>query len=210
MALPKTATWTASSTMRSWSKSSSPLAEDSGRLESVKREAQGCCSWRPRGTSQDGPSPDLSSSIKKTQWVGWTVNSTEWRSIKKWLPEACDADFLLAQETHQGRSGCRGGLDAIERMAVKRGGHGCSSAAAWSGDAARWCWRQGHRAVQGACARVLPQRHCARRRTDSLSLRAHRSRSHPGKLPNPQHHWPVLTSQAVPFIIGGDFQVEAK
>ena len=25
---------------------------------------------------------------------------TEWGPIKKWLPEACDADFLLAQETH--------------------------------------------------------------------------------------------------------------
>ena len=35
---------------------------------------------------RSGPSPDLSSSIKKTLWVGWTVNSTEWGTIKKWLP----------------------------------------------------------------------------------------------------------------------------
>ena len=37
-----------------------------------------CCSRRPRGGSQDGPSPDLSSFIKKTPWIGWTVNSIEW------------------------------------------------------------------------------------------------------------------------------------
>ena len=47
----------------------------------------------------DSLSSDLSST-KKTQWVGWTVNSTEWRPFKKWLPEACKADFLFAQETH--------------------------------------------------------------------------------------------------------------
>ena len=110
----------------------------------------------------------------------------------------------------QGRFGYTGGLDAIARMAGvrcacalpvaaawrvgaqqgKRGGHGCSGAAAWSG-AARWCWQHGHRALQRACACVLPQRHCARRGADSLSLHRHWSRSHPGKLANPQHGWPV-------------------
>ena len=38
----------------------------------------------------------------KTQWVGWS----EWGPIKKWLPVACNADFLLAQETHLPRHGC--------------------------------------------------------------------------------------------------------
>ena len=61
-----------------------------------RERRRGCCSWRPRprGGLQDGPCPDSLSSIKKTQWVGWTVNSTE-RG-----PEACNADFLLGQETH--------------------------------------------------------------------------------------------------------------
>ena len=91
---------------------------DSGHLESVKREAEGVLQL---ATKEAGPSPDPSSSnlIKKSRWVGWSVNSTVWGPIKKWLPEACNADFLLAQETHlpQGRSGCSGGLDAIARMA---------------------------------------------------------------------------------------------
>ena len=77
------------------------------------------------------------------------------------------------------------GLHQAGAQQRKRGGHGCSSAAARTGDAARWCWRQGHRALQRACACFLPQRHCARRGADSFSLHAHWSRAHPGKPANP-------------------------
>ena len=113
MALQKTPTWTASSAKRSWSESSSPLARQrtaAGWKASSERR-RGCCSWRPRGGLQDGPRPDPSSSTKKTQWVGWTVNSTECGPMRKRLPEACNADFLLAQETHLPK-GCRGRLDS--------------------------------------------------------------------------------------------------
>ena len=116
----------------------------------------------------------LIQSVKKTQWVGWYVNSTEWGSNKKWLPEAFNADFswlrehtcprtlwLQAWMRSQGWRACiaprRVGLHQADgAQQGKRGGHGCSGVAAWPGDAARWCWRQGHRPVQGACARVLP------------------------------------------------------
>ena len=93
--------------MRSWSESSSPLARQrtSGRLESVKREERGA--WSVAAGDQEADRRTVqaltrssSNLIKKTRWVGWTVNSTEWGSIKKWLPEACNADFLLAQETY--------------------------------------------------------------------------------------------------------------
>ena len=98
MASLKTPTW-------SWSESSSPLARQrtaAGRK--APRERPRDRQPRPRGGLQESPFPDsLSSglaSTKKTRWIGWTVDSTEWGPIKKWLPEACNADFLLAQETH--------------------------------------------------------------------------------------------------------------
>ena len=42
-------------------------------------DSRECCSWRPRGGTQDGPSPDLSSSylIKKTQWLAGPSIPTE-------------------------------------------------------------------------------------------------------------------------------------
>ena len=51
--------------------------------------------------------------------VGWLV-STEWCSIKKWRPEVSNT-----------RSGCRGGLDAIARMAGVRCDGALSVAAEW-------------------------------------------------------------------------------
>ena len=104
--------------------SSSPSARlrTASAWKASEERCKGCCSWRPR--PRDGmqykPEPDRRetdlSSTKKIQWVGWTVNSTEWGPIKKWLPEACKADFLLAH----GRFGCRGVVDAIARMAGGR------------------------------------------------------------------------------------------
>ena len=74
-------------------------AEDCSRLESIKREAQEVLQLAAKTKRRPAGRTKLSS-IKKTQWIDWTVNSTEWCPIKKWLPEACNADFLLAQETH--------------------------------------------------------------------------------------------------------------
>ena len=220
MALQETA-------MRSWNESSSPLARQrtaAGGTTSRERR-KGCCSWRlrPRDGWQDGPSPDsLSTSLsstKKTQWVGWTVNSTEWELHQEMAPRSvqCRLSPCSGNSLAQGRCGSRGVVDAMARMAGvhcasalpvaaawrvgfhqadgaqqrKRGGHGCSGVAAWTGDAARWCRRQGYRALQRACACVLPQRHCARRGVGFLSVHAHRSRAHPRKLANPQHEWPA-------------------
>ena len=215
--------------------SSSPSARRRTAVawKASKERRKGCCSWRPRPRDgmQDRPDPDgLSSdlsSTKKTQWVGWTVNTTEWRPIKKWLPEACKADFLFAQETHlpkdalaaeeswmQGWRACI--ASALFRSPLhgewvstkqtvqqrKRGSHDCSSAAAWAGDAARRCWRQGHGALQRACACILPQRYCAMPGAESFSLHAHR------QTPSTIGQW--ITPQALPIIIGGDFQVEPK
>ena len=103
------------------------------------------------------------------------------------------------------RVGVQQAGDAQQRLC---GGHGGSCAAAWLGDAARWCGQQGHRALQRVCAGALSQWYCPR---GNLVLTVY---MHTGAGLT-QENWQILntigqwlTSQALPFIIGGDFQVE--
>ena len=89
MAATWTPTWAMSSAM-SWKEYRSAAWR-------VPREWRWACyRERPRAAWLDGPNPDLSSARtpKKTQRVGWSVDITSWGSIKKWLPEACNADSI--------------------------------------------------------------------------------------------------------------------
>ena len=128
----------------------------------------------PHSTNQRHPAPHVS--LIHRQLLPCLScgpdDSTEWGPFKKWLPQTCKGDFLLAQETHlpmdalateeswmrlQGWRACvaptlflspqRGewvSTKQTTRSKGSAGGHGCSTAAARIGDAARWCWRQGH------------------------------------------------------------------
>ena len=92
MATLKMPAWAASSAMRNWSEFFESIdgAEDRSRVESARGGAG-------RGLAGGQEAEKVT---KKTQWVVWSVNSTELGPIKKWLPEACNADFLPTQESH--------------------------------------------------------------------------------------------------------------
>ena len=68
-----------------------------GPVPKGQRQKRAWCGWWPRGGWQDGPDTDPCPSkvTRKT-----SVNTTDWGPVKKWLPEAGNADFLLALETH--------------------------------------------------------------------------------------------------------------
>ena len=147
---------------------------------------------------------------------------------QKWLPEAREADFVLAQETHlpqdsivaeeswmrsKGWRACLLSIAATWRVGIaiddgaeqrKRGRCGGSGAASRALDTV--AWRQW--SVQRASGGPLPQFRRPTRGPAFVSFSAYR-----GKFI--QENWQMrsvlgnwLRSQAMPFIIGGDFQVE--
>ena len=165
---------------------------------------------------------------KKTQWVGWTLNLTEWRPVKKWLPDATQANFLFAQETRlpkaigneesrmwsQGWRAsimlalCRwhGEWESNKQTARSTGSAGVMVAAAMRHVLATPCG-----AVQGPRACAVSQWHCSRRGAALFGVSAHRSRSHTRKLACAQLNWPMADVPCtMPFIMGSDIQVETK
>ena len=196
-------------------------AEDSGRLESVKREAQGCCSWRPRPDGmQDRPdldrlSSDLSST-KKTQWVGWTVNSTEWGPFKDAL--ATEESWMRLQGWQAciapafARRSMASGSPPRRRRAAKEA-RGVMVAAALRHGLATPHGGAGDRGIDLCRGRVLAFHHSGIVPGGALILSVC---MHTGAGLT-QENWQIFstigqwtTSQALPFIIGGDFQVEPK
>ena len=191
---------------------------------------------------QDRPVPgSLSShlsSTKKTQWVGWNVNSTGWGPIKKWLPEACDADFLVAQETHlpkdalvaeeswmrlQGWRACiapalfrlpqHGEWVSTKQTARSKGSAGVMVAAALRLGLATPHGGAGDRGIELCNWRVVAFHHSGIVPYGALILSVYMHRG----AGLTQENWQLLstigqwtTSQALPFITGGDFQVEPK
>ena len=193
--------WAATSAMRNWSEFQSPTtAERTAPGWKAPEERRWTWrSWWPRGVWQDRPNLAHAHPRRPRRHSGLAGPSTPPDGpIKKLLPEACNADFLLAQETQMPKDALVGeeswmrsrgwraciapmlflSLQHGEWFSTKQTAHskgsegGCSGDVVWPGDAARWCRRQRHRAVHGACACALPQWHCTRRGTDSLSLHA--------------------------------------
>ena len=204
--------------------------------ESVKREAQGVLQLVAKTNRR--LSPDSPSSIKKTQWVGWTVNTTEWGPIKKWLPEACNADFLQAQETHlpkdalaaeeswmrlQGWRACiapalfrspqHGEWASTKQTPRSKGSAGVTVAAVLLHVLVTPHGGAGDRSIELCKGRVLAFYHSGTVPGGVLVLSVY---MHTGEGLT-QENWQILStigqwliSQALPFIIGGDCQLEPK
>ena len=167
---------------------------------------------------------------------GKDINSIEWGPIKKWLLEACNADFSpgSGNSPAQGRFGCRGGLDAIARMAGVHCAGALPVSSAWreglhQADGAQ----QGQRGVVVAAALwhgILTPHGGVGDRGIEFCTRRVLTLYHSGIVPGgalvlsvymhtgaglTQENWQILsmigqwlTSQALQLIIGGDFQVE--
>ena len=196
------------------SSSTSARRRTAAARKASKERRKGCCSWRPRPDGmQDRPDPDsLSSdlsSTKKTQWVGWTVNVHGMGALQEMASRGVQSRFLLAQETHlpkdalateeswmrlQGWRACVAPAPfrspqsvSTKQTARSKGTAGVMVTAALRhglGDAARRCWRQGHRAAFHHSG-IVPGG------AGSFGLHAHWSRARPGTLANPQHDRPV-------------------
>ena len=131
---------------------------------------------------------------KKTRYVGWTLNLTEWGPVKKWLPDATQANFLFAQETHLPKDSigneesrmrsqgwrasilpalCRWHGEWDKQTARSTGRAGVLVAAAIRHVLATPCG-----AVQGPRACAPSQWHCHRRGAALVGVSAHKRRSH--------------------------------
>ena len=104
-----------------------------------------------------------------------------------------------------------GGQQADVAQQGLRRSDGCSRVAAKPDKAARWCWRQGRRAVQGPRARAGRQWIIPGGAFASLSFRCTQGQVSPRRklqILSKIGQW--CTSQALPFVIRGEFQVDPK
>ena len=149
-----------------------------------------------------------------------SVNTLSGAPIKKWLPEACNADFLLAQETDLPKNA----LAAEESWMRSEGWRAASClrsciTAAWRVGGQRADGSQhGLSTPFGGASSFCKERVPVLNRSGivqggalllSVSMRTGARLT--------QENWQVLsmagqclTSQALPFVVGGDFQVEPK